>query len=78
VLAVAVSLALALGLWIRDERWLAIATVGAAVVFAVFDVAEVAHQVDESQTGLAVLAAVIAAGHIAAAAAARQAMRRAI
>lgn len=67
-LAVAVSLALAVGLWIRNQRWLTIAAVAAAVVFAAFDVAEIAHQLDEPQTGLAVLAAVIAAGHLAAAA----------
>jgi Flp pilus assembly protein TadB len=66
VLAVAVSLALAFGLWIRNQRWLAVAAVVLAVVFAVFDVAEAAHQLDESQTGLVVLAAVIAAGHLAA------------
>jgi hypothetical protein len=68
VLAVAVSVAVAVGLWIRRQRWLAVAAVGVAVVFAVFDVAEVAHQLDESRNGLAVLAGVIAAGHLAAAA----------
>jgi hypothetical protein len=68
VLAVAVSVALAVGLWIRKQRWLAVAAVGIAVVFAVFDVAEIAHQLDESRNGLAVLAGVIAAGHLAAAA----------
>jgi hypothetical protein len=68
VLAVAVSVALAVGLWIRRQRWLAAAAVGVAVVFALFDVAEIAHQLDESRNGLAVLAGVIAAGHLAAAA----------
>ena len=37
-------------------------------MFAVFDIAEIRHQLDESRTGLAVLAAVIAAAHLAAAA----------
>jgi hypothetical protein len=68
VLAVAVSVALAVGLWIRRQRWLAVAAVGVAVVFAVFDVDEIAHQLGESRNGLAVLAGVIAAGHLAAAA----------
>jgi hypothetical protein len=67
-LAVAASIALAVGLWIRKQRWLAIAAVGVAVVFAVFDVAEFAHQISESRTGLALLATVIAAGHLAASA----------
>jgi len=78
VLAVAVPVALAGGLWIRRQRWLAIAAVGVAVVFAVFDVAEIAHQLDDSQTGLAVLAGVIAAGHLAAAAGAGLSTRRAL
>ena len=69
-LAVAVSVALAVGLWIREERWLAVTAGVVAAVFVVFDVVEVAHQVDESQTGLAVLAGVIAAGHLSVAVAA--------
>jgi len=73
-LAVAVSLALAVGLWLRRQRWLAVAAVGVAGIFAVFDIAEVAHQVDESNTGLVVLATVIAVGHLAAAVAARRSM----
>lgn len=66
-LAGAVSVALAVGLWVRDERWLALVAGGVAVVFAVFGVVEIAHQIDESRTGLAVLGGVIAAGHTAAA-----------
>jgi hypothetical protein len=68
VLAVAVTVALAVGLWIRKQRWLAVAAAWVAVVFALFDVTEIAHQLDESRNGLAVLAGVIAAGHLAAAA----------
>lgn len=67
IAAVAVSLAVAVGLWLRGRRWLALISVGFAIVFAVFDVAEVRHQLNESRTSLAVLAAVIAAGHLAAA-----------
>ena len=40
---------------------LAIAVIAAA--FAVLDIAEVSHQLDEDRTGLAVLAATIAAMH---------------
>ena len=66
--AVAVSLALAVGLWLLNRRWLALWLSAFGVVFAVFDIAEISHQLDESRTGLAVLAAVIAAVHLAAAA----------
>jgi hypothetical protein len=62
--AVVVSLALAVGLWLRQRRWLATGVV--AVVFAVFDIAEVAHQARASGGGLIVLAAIAAAGHLAA------------
>lgn len=68
--AVAVSLALAVGLWLRNRRWLALLTVVVAVVFAVFDSAEIFRQLDESNDGIAVLAAVIAVGHLGAAVAA--------
>lgn len=67
-LAVLASLALAAGLWFTNRRSVAIATVAVALLFAVFDIAEVSHQLDESRTGLAVLAAVIAIGHVGAAA----------
>ena len=40
VLAVAVSLALAVGLWMTNRRWLAGAAIVVAVVFAVFDIVE--------------------------------------
>jgi hypothetical protein len=54
-------------LWRPDRRVLvAIAVVAAA--FAVLDIAEVSHQLDEDRTGLAVLAATIAAMHAATAA----------
>jgi hypothetical protein len=65
VAAVIVSLLLAVGLWLRNRRWLALLSVGFAVVFAVFDIAEILHQLDESRTGLAILATVIAGTHVA-------------
>jgi hypothetical protein len=46
---------------------LLLAIAGAMLVFALLDVREVFHQSDESRTGLAVLAAVIAALHASAA-----------
>jgi hypothetical protein len=63
VVAVLVSLALALLLWQRPSRavWTVVGLV--AVAFAVFDIAEVIHQLDESASGLAVLAAAVALAH---------------
>ena len=37
-------------------------------MFAVFDIAEIRHQLEESHTGIAALAALVAAAHLAAAA----------
>lgn len=65
IVAVAVSLALAALTWFRNRRGLLFATMVFAVVFAVFDVAEVVHQIKESRSGLATLAAAIAVVHIA-------------
>ena len=68
--AVLASLALAAGLWLSTRRWIALVAVAAGVVFAAFDVGEVVRQLDESRSGGAALAAVVAAGHLAAAGAA--------
>lgn len=64
VVAVLVSLALAAALWKRPSPvvWVVVAVVSLA--FAVFDVAEIAHQLDESASGLATLAALVAAAHL--------------
>ena len=64
VAAVAVSPALAVGLWLLDRRWLALLALVFGLLFAVFDLAEIIHQIDESRAGLAVLAAVLAALHL--------------
>ncbi|MGH9185629.1 MAG: hypothetical protein ACRD0U_07430 [Acidimicrobiales bacterium] len=61
--AVVASLLLAAGLWATSRRDVALAVVAVASVFAIFDIAEVFHQLDEANTGLAVLAGSIAAGH---------------
>ena len=67
-LAVLASIVLAAGLWFTTRRAPAVAAAAVGVLFAVFDIAEVLHQLDESSTGLALLAATIAVGHAAAAA----------
>jgi hypothetical protein len=68
VLAALVSVGLAIAAWLRP-RWLLLLLVIVATMlaFALLDVREVFHQSDENQTGLAVLAAVIAVLHLAAA-----------
>lgn len=75
ILAVLASLALAALLWRRPVRavWLAAGLV--ALAFAVFDVAEVVHQLVESDAGLAILAALVAVAHAATAGIAATALR---
>ena len=64
VAAVAGSLLLAVLLWFRPSwRWLLIVTVIGMALFAVLDVREVAHQLDESRNGLAALAILVALAH---------------
>lgn len=76
-LAVLASIALAAGLWFTNRRPVAIVAVAVGALFALFDVAEVVHQLDESKNGLAVLAAAIAVGHaVAAGLAGRSALDR--
>jgi Flp pilus assembly protein TadB len=63
-LAALVSLLLALGAWLRPRWLLLLAVVATAMlVFAALDVREVFHQVDESKTGLALLAGFVALLH---------------
>ena len=75
-LAVIASLALAAGLWSTRRRWVALLAVAMGVLFAVFDVAEVFRQLDESRAGIAALAAVVAIGHAVAAGAAGASLRQ--
>ena len=72
IVAVALSLALAALTWLRNRRSPLLATMVFALVFAVFDIAEVAHQLKESRAGLAVFAAAIALVHLATALVAEQ------
>jgi len=68
VLAIVASLLLAAGCWFRpDWRWLLVFTAFAMAAFAVLDLREVIHQIDESNTGLALLAGAVAVIHAAAA-----------
>ena len=73
--AVVASVALAVGLWLSNRRWLALLAAAFGVVFTVFNIAEIGHQLDESRTGLAAVAGVIAALHLAAAGTAAMAAR---
>ena len=65
VAAVAVSLLLAIALWLSDGFVVPLALAGFALVAAIFDVREVFHQIDESRTNLTVIAAIVAALHLA-------------
>ena len=65
IAAVVVSLAFAALTWFRSRRSLLFATMAFALMFAIFDIAEVAHQIRESRAALATLAAAIALVHIA-------------
>jgi hypothetical protein len=68
VLAIVGSLLLATGCWFRPEwRWLLVVTAFAMAAFAVLDLREVIHQLDESDTGLAIVAGAVATLHVAAA-----------
>lgn len=68
-LGVSLSVLIAAALWFRPMRPVAIAAAAFGAGFAVLDVLEVTHQLDEDRTNLALLAAV-ALGHAAAALAA--------
>jgi hypothetical protein len=68
VFAIVASVLLAVGCWYRpDWRWLLVVTAFAMAAFAVLDLRELIHQLDESNTGLAVLAGAVAILHVAAA-----------
>lgn len=66
-LAALASMALALLAWFRPSVAVLAVVAVAMAVFGFLDIREVVHQSDEGRTGLAVLAAVIAGLHLAAA-----------
>jgi hypothetical protein len=67
-IAVVVSLALAALVWRGAAPWLLALVAVVMAVFAALDIREVVHQIDESRAGLALLALLVAALHLAAAA----------
>lgn len=68
VLAAVGSLALAFAAWRRPDSEPLLAVVAVAMLaFAVFDVAEIGHLVEESEGGLVAIAVLVAALHLAAA-----------
>jgi hypothetical protein len=67
-LAVVASLALAAAVWRTGTPWLLGLVAVVMVAFAALDVREVVHQIGESRAGLTILAALVAALHLAAAA----------
>ncbi len=73
--AVVASVGLALLAWSRPERRWLLAIAVVATAFAVVDVAEVLHQLDEDRMGLTLLAAAVAALHALAAVLAVRATR---
>jgi Flp pilus assembly protein TadB len=74
--AVGVSIALAALVWFSDSPAVLANILIVGTVFAVFDVAEVLHQLNRSQTGLALTAGLVAVGHAAIAALGATALRR--
>ena len=71
VLAVVVSVVLAIATW-RTDKLILLVTALFAAAFALLDVAEFSHQIKESATTIAVIAAIIAVLHTATALLAKQ------
>jgi hypothetical protein len=72
VLAVIVSVALAVATWRSNDRSVLLVTALFAAAFAVLDVGELPHQIKESASTIAAIAAVIAVLHVVAALLAEQ------
>jgi Flp pilus assembly protein TadB len=64
VLAVALSVLLALAVWRTNSTAVLLAVVAFGLVFAAFDVREAIHQSDESNSGLVVVAVIVAILHL--------------
>ena len=73
--ALAISLLLAALILFVEARAFVAAVAVFALAFMVFDIAEVAHQLDASETGLAIVAAVVALAHLGSAGFAAAVMR---
>ena len=74
-LAIAMSLLIAAGVYWRRGRWLAVA-VAFAIVFAAGDTRELVHQIQESRTAVATIAAILIALHLLIAGGAAYAIRQ--
>jgi len=70
--AVLISVALAVATWRRDDKLILLATAVFAAAFATLDVAEFSHQIRQSATTIAAIAAIIAVLHAGAALLAEQ------
>ena len=64
LVAIAASLGLAAAVWFRRERWWLWLTVAFGIAFAAGDVRELSHQLNESRTGVAMIAGVLIAAHL--------------
>jgi hypothetical protein len=64
VAAVIASVAFAIAIWLSDSILLIASLAAFALLAAAFDIREIVHQIDESKTGLAVIAAVVASLHL--------------
>ena len=62
--ALAISLLLGALIMIIQAHVIAVAVAVFALAFTVFDIAEVAHQINASETGLAIMAVVVAITHL--------------
>jgi hypothetical protein len=74
-IAVTISLLLAAAIWLFGARSALVGVAAFGVLFALLDVREVLHQLDESRAGLAALVMVVALLHVGAATAAGLALR---
>jgi hypothetical protein len=63
ITAIVAAVLLALAVWLLPLPIVLLAVIGFGVVFAVLDVREVVHQVNESREGLVIVAAVLALIH---------------
>jgi hypothetical protein len=64
VLVSAASVTLAAALWWRPDRRMLLAVAAFNAIAAAFDIAELAHQIDISDTTVATFAALVAVGHL--------------
>ncbi len=64
IAAIVAALLLAIAAWFSPVPLVLLAVIAFGVVFAVFDVREVVHQINESRAGLVVIASILALIHL--------------